>query len=46
MKHAILILAHKDIEFVCRLVRYFHTNCEVFVHWDRKQSLTPEQLPD
>lgn len=44
MKHAILILAHKDIEFVCRLVRYFHTNCEVFVHWDRKQSLTPEQV--
>lgn len=40
MNHAILIMAHKDIEQVCRLVEYFCINCYVFIHWDKKQFLS------
>lgn len=39
MKHAILILAHKEIEQLCRLVNYFDRDCEVYVHIDRKQEV-------
>lgn len=36
MKHAILILAHKNVPQLCRLVKYFDRDCEVFIHIDKK----------
>lgn len=39
MKHAILILAHKNIGQLCRLVEYFKHDCDVFIHIDRKQAV-------
>lgn len=44
MKHAILILAHKNISHVCRLVEYFNNDCDVFVHIDRKQTVEAEYM--
>lgn len=41
MKHAILILAHKNIGQLCRLVEYFKHDCDVFIHIDRKKVITP-----
>ena len=42
MKHAILILAHKNISQLCRLIEYFKWNCDVFIHIDKKTVVTPE----
>lgn len=39
MKHAILILAHKNVDQLCRLARYFDHNCEIYIHIDKKQSI-------
>ena len=39
MKHAILILAHKNIGQLCRLAEYFKHDCDVFIHIDRKQTI-------
>lgn len=39
MKHAILILAHKNVNQLCRLVKYFDTNCDVYIHIDKKQPI-------
>ena len=39
MKHAILILAHKNVEQLCRLVKYFDCHCEVYIHIDKKQPI-------
>lgn len=36
MKHAILIMAHKNVEHLYRLIGYFNRQCEVFVHVDKK----------
>lgn len=44
MKHAILILAHKDWEQTARLVRYFSKNCKVYLHFDNKFPLPGEAL--
>ena len=41
MKHAILILAHKNIGQLCRLVEYFKHDCDVFIHIDKKQTIKP-----
>ena len=41
MKHAILILAHKNIGQLCRLVEYVKHDCDVFIHIDRKKVITP-----
>ncbi len=39
MKHAILILAHKNVEQLCRLVKYFDCHFEVYIHIDKKQPI-------
>ena len=41
MKHAILILAHKNVGQLCRLVEYFKHDCDVFIHIDKKQTIKP-----
>ena len=36
MKHAIMIMAHKNVEHLCRIIGYFNRQCEVFIHVDKK----------
>lgn len=43
MRHAILILAHKNLGQLCRLVEYFKYDCDVFIHIDRKQTIKPDE---
>ena len=43
MKHAIMIMAHKNFEFLHHLIEYFTRDCYVFVHIDKKSSITHEQ---
>ena len=43
MKHAILILAHKNISQLCRLVRYFKRDCDIYIHIDKKQPIDIEE---
>lgn len=38
MKQAILIMAHKDIEHLERLIRYFEGKCDIFIHLDKHSS--------
>lgn len=44
MKHAILILAHKEFSLLCRIINYFAYNCDVFLHIDKKSSITSEEM--
>ena len=39
MRHAILIMAHRDIDHLCHLIEYFCRNCDVFIHLDAKAGL-------
>lgn len=43
MQHAILILAHKNVDQLCRLVEYFKNDCEVYIHIDKKQPIGNEE---
>ncbi len=43
MKHAILIIAYHNIEYVKSLIEKFDEDFYVFIHWDKKFSLTDEQ---
>ena len=44
MKHAILIIAHKNYSFLHHLIEYFERDCYVFVHIDKKSDITKEQM--
>lgn len=39
MTHAILIMAHKNVEHLCRMVDYFSNRCDVYIHIDKKNKL-------
>lgn len=41
MKHAIIILAHKESENLFSLVQYFNRECDVFIHFDKKAKISP-----
>lgn len=43
MKHAIMIMAHKNFEFLHHLIEYFTHDCYVFVHIDKKSAISREQ---
>ena len=43
MKHAIMIMAHKNFEFLHHLIEYFSRDCYVFVHIDKKSSITRDE---
>lgn len=43
MKHAILILAHKDISQLRHLVSYFSKDCYVFIHIDQKSAISYDE---
>lgn len=44
MKQAILIIAHKDFQQVCRLVNYFQGKCDIFIHLDPTTTITPNEI--
>lgn len=44
MKHAILIMAHKNYSFLYHLVEYFDHDCYVFVHIDKKSDITKDEI--
>lgn len=42
MKHAILIIAYHNIEYVRHLVSYFDKDFYIFIHWDMRSSLSED----
>lgn len=45
MKIAVLMLVHKNVDQVNRLLSYFqHENVDVFIHIDKKSSISPENI--
>jgi hypothetical protein len=44
MRHAIMIMAHKNTAFVTKIAKYFSDSCDVFVHFDTKSHLVNEEL--
>lgn len=44
MRHAILILGHKELDHICRIVEHFNKNCDVFIHLDKKGTYDPITL--
>ncbi len=44
MKHAIIILAHKDIPLLCKIIQYFDRECDIFVHIDKKAKIIDTDL--
>lgn len=44
MTQAILILLHKDLSRVARLVGYFQGHCDIFLHVDKDYGLSPGEL--
>lgn len=44
MNHAIMIMAHKNLGQLCRLIEYFRTNCDIFIHLDRKSAWSAEVI--
>lgn len=43
MKQAILIVAHKNPEQLKRLIGYFRGECEIYIHIDRRSSISLEE---
>lgn len=43
MKHAILILAHKDFKQLSELIHFFNSQCYIFIHLDKKCAITKEE---
>lgn len=44
MKHAILIMAHKDYAHLVRLVNYFNKDCIVFIHIDKQSRYSKTEI--
>lgn len=44
MKHAILILAHNDIDFLLRLIDYFDSDFYIYIHIDKKSLIRSEEI--
>lgn len=44
MKHAVVILAHKDFPLLYKLVEYFDKDCDVFIHVDKKSIFSPKEM--
>lgn len=39
-----MIMAHKNLEQLCRLIEYFRVKCDVFIHLDRKCALAKDAI--
>lgn len=46
MKHAILILAHKEIPLLSHMVDYFSHDCYVFIHIDKKARIANSEMEE
>ena len=46
MKHAIMIMAHKNAAQLKRLAAFFVKNCDVFIHIDQKSLITRDEVSD
>ena len=44
MKHAIMIMAHKNVCQICRLISYFSEDCDVYIHFDKKNVLSEKDI--
>lgn len=44
MKHAILIQAHKSFHQLLKLVSFFNSQCDIFIHIDKKSKFSKENL--
>lgn len=44
MKHAIIILAHKNCDHLCKLIRYFDSDFEIYIHIDKKSMITSDEI--
>ncbi len=44
MKHAIIILAHKEFDHLFHLIEYFKRDCQVFVHIDKRTTIADAEL--
>ncbi|MCQ2111969.1 MAG: methyltransferase domain-containing protein [Bacteroidaceae bacterium] len=44
MKHAIIILAHKDLENLPHLIEYFQHDCYIYIHIDKGAKISKELL--
>ena len=44
MKHAILLLWHKDIEQLKNLIRLFDEDFKFYIHIDKKSIITKEEI--
>ena len=43
MKHALLILAHKDFNHLLEIIRFFRGEFYIYIHIDKKGSITPDE---
>lgn len=44
MRHAILILAHDDMASLKKLIAYFCTNCDIYIHIDKKTKCNKDEI--
>lgn len=43
MKHAILIIAYHNFAFVKRQIEYYDEDFYIFIHWDKRQTLSSDE---
>ncbi len=46
MKHSIVILAHHETEHLLRLTSYFGPECDIYVHFDKKSTVSKQFLDE
>nr|WP_320057013.1 beta-1,6-N-acetylglucosaminyltransferase [uncultured Bacteroides sp.] len=44
MKHAILIIAHRDFDHLCSLINFFDDNFLIYIHVDIKSNFTKKEI--
>lgn len=44
MKHAVIILAHRNFDHLIKMVKYFDSDFDIFIHIDKKSNITSEQI--
>ena len=44
MRHAILIMGHKNIDHICKIAAYFNKQCDLFIHIDKKTHLNNDDI--
>ena len=44
MKHAILLMAHSDIEYLSELIDYFDDDFSIYIHLDKKKRFSTDEI--